>query len=127
MAEKLTAPGEPTNAAQEGPPARPAPRSAPTQARAQARPPAQEEGSGDRPGPAVVDDDRPASPSGWWMVQEDIEVPKSGGKFLLHKGKVITEKSYDIQGLIDAGAKLKPASEPGWARRLREDGSHQAR
>jgi hypothetical protein len=125
MAEKLMTPGEPTNVAPEAPPARPAPRAGQTQARAQAaRPPAPEAAED-----AQGDDAARAAPasSGWWMVQEDVEVPKSGGKFMLRKGKVISEKSYDVQALEDAGVKLKPAPEPAWARRLREDGVHLAR
>lgn len=121
MAEKLMTPGAPAqNEAPDASPAAQAPRSP-----AGPRTPGK---NGNAPQAAAPAAEGPSqAESGWYMVDEDIEVPRGGGKYMLRKGKPISAKNYDVEQLVNLGAKLRPIAEPSWSRNLRESGQHLAK
>lgn len=63
----------------------------------------------------------------WFRVLKDTEVPSQSGRYILKKGKVLSNKGYDMQTLRDAGVELEPAEEPAWHKRLQATGKSLAR
>jgi len=47
-----------------------------------------------------------------YEVQADFEVPRGASSFLLRKGKVISSRGYDVEGLQKLGVQLVAKSAP---------------